>query len=214
MKAGNIIRRPFKYTNIHVTLYLAAVNVLVYIITSLFPELEVILSLYPPAFIYRKMFWQVVTYMFVHGNLEHIFFNMFGLIMFGLAVEHAVGSKEFLLYYLICGTASGALSLAAFILTGHYNTALIGASGAVYAVLFAFAVIYPRSKIYFWGILPIPSPVLVFIYAVIELISQLAGFNGGTAHMTHLFGLAAAYLYFVIRTGVNPVLIWKNACKN
>jgi membrane associated rhomboid family serine protease len=214
MKAGVVFRKPFKYTNIHVTLYLAAVNVLVYVITLFSPGLKTTLCLYPPAFIYGKMYWQIITYMFVHGNLEHIFFNMFGLVMFGLAVERAVGSKEFLLYYLICGTVSGALSLGVFILTGHYNVALIGASGAVYAVLFAFAVVYPRSKIYFWGILPIPSPVLVIIYAVIELVSQFAGFNGGVAHITHLFGLAAAYLYFVIRTGVNPVHIWKNAYKN
>ncbi|MFA6856350.1 MAG: rhomboid family intramembrane serine protease [Treponema sp.] len=214
MKTGVVFRKPFKYTNIHITLYLAAVNVLIYVITLLFPELQTILCLYPPAFIYRKMYWQIITYMFVHGNLEHIFFNMFGLIMFGLAVERVIGSKEFLLYYLICGTVSGALSLGVFILTGHYNVALIGASGAVYAVLFAFAVVYPRSKIYFWGIIPIPSPVLVIVYAVIELVSQLAGFNGGVAHITHLFGLAAAYLYFVIRAGVNPVYIWKNAYKN
>jgi membrane associated rhomboid family serine protease len=160
------------------------------------------------------MYWQLFTYMFVHANLEHIFFNMLGLVMFGLAVERSLGSREFLLYYLVCGTASGALSLGLFMLTGRYNTVLLGASGAVYAVLFAFAVVYPRSKIYFWGVLPIPSPVLVVIYAVIELISQAAGFNGGTAHMTHLFGLAAAYLYFIIRMGVNPVHVWKNALKN
>jgi membrane associated rhomboid family serine protease len=214
MKAGNIIRRPFKYTSVHITLYLAGVNIIVFIMTSLIPQLEVILSLYPPAFFYGKMYWQLITYMFVHGNLEHIFFNMFGLIMFGLAVERTVGSKEFLLYYLVCGTVSGAFSLIVFMLTGHYNVSLIGASGAVYAVLFAFAVVYPRSKVYFCGILPIPSPVLVIIYAIIELISQAAGFNGGVAHMTHLFGLAAAYLYFVIRTGVNPVHVWKNAFKS
>lgn len=214
MKTETIIRRPFKYTNIHVTLYLAAVNILVYVITLLFPGLQIMLSLYPPAFIYRKMYWQLFTYMFVHGSFEHIFFNMFGLIMFGLAVERAVGSKEFLLYYIVCGVASGALSLAAFVLTGYYNIALIGASGAVYAVLFAFAVVYPRSKVYFWGVLPIPSPVLVVIYAVIELVSQAAGFNGGVAHMTHLFGLAAAWLYFIIRTGVNPVRVWKDAFRS
>jgi membrane associated rhomboid family serine protease len=214
MSAGTVIRKPFKYTNIHITLYLAAVNVLVYIITSLFPGLQLILSIYPPAFIYNRMYWQLFTYMFVHANLEHIFFNMLGLVMFGLAVERSLGSREFLLYYLVCGTASGALSLGLFMLTGRYNTVLLGASGAVYAVLFAFAVVYPRSKIYFWGVLPIPSPVLVVIYAVIELISQAAGFNGGTAHMTHLFGLAAAYLYFIIRMGVNPVHVWKNALKN
>ncbi|HAH63464.1 MAG TPA: glpG protein [Treponema sp.] len=214
MKAGTIIRRPFKYTDIHVTLYLAAINILVYVGTLLFPGLRIQLSLYPPAFIYGKMYWQLFTYMFVHGSFEHIFFNMFGLIMFGLAVERALGSKEFLLYYLVCGTASGALSLAAFVLTGHYNIALIGASGAVYAVLFAFAVVYPRSKVYFWGVLPIPSPVLVVIYAVIELVSQAVGFNGGVAHMTHLFGLAAAWLYFIIRTGINPVRVWKDAFKS
>jgi Uncharacterized membrane protein (homolog of Drosophila rhomboid) len=214
MKALNLLRRPFKYTNVHITLYLTAANVLVYILTLLYPRLQVTLSLYPPAVVYGKMYWQLCTYMFVHGSFEHIFFNMLGLLMFGFAVERAFGSKEFLLYYLVCGTAGGALSLAFFMLTGSYNTYLIGASGAVYAVLFAYAVVYPRSKVYFWGILPIPAPVLVIIYAVIELVSQAAGFNGGVAHMTHLFGLAAAYLYFIIRTGINPVRVWKDVLKH
>ena len=214
MNLKNGIQKPFKYTNAHITLYLIAVNILVFIITSTAPKWKIILGIYPPAFFSLKMYWQIFTYMFVHGNLEHIFFNMFGLLVFGLAVERAMGSKEFVLLYLLCGTVSGALSLAVFMLSGYYTASLIGASGAVYAVLFAFAVVYPRSKIYIWGILPVPSPLLVVIYAVIELFSQFAGFNGGVAHMTHLFGLAAAYAYFMIRIGVNPVRIWKDAWKN
>ena len=90
----------------------------------------------------------------------------------------------------------------------------MGASGAVYSILFAFAVIFPTVRVFIFGIIPVPGPVMVLIYAVVELGSQMLGLNGGVAHMTHLFGFAAAWAYFLIRIGVNPIKVWKNVFRH
>ena len=86
----------------------------------------------------------------------------------------------------------------------------MGASGAIYSLLFAYAVLYPRSIVYIWGVIPIPSPLLVLLYTGIEIFSQLRG-GSNVAHMTHLFGFVAGFFYFIVRMGINPIKIWKNA---
>ena len=144
-----------------------------------------------------------------HQNISHLFFNMVGLLIFGLSLERAIGSKEFLLFYLITGTLSGVFSFLVFKFTGQYRVFLIGASGAIYAVLFAYAVFFPRSIIYIWGIIPLPAPLMVVLYAIIELGSQFFS-SDNVAHLTHLFGFLSAWLYFVIRMGIHPVKVWKN----
>lgn len=164
----------------------------------------------PYNMIRNHWYWQPFTYMFVHGGFSHIIFNMLALLCFGLQLERALGSKEFLLMYLLCGTVSGALSFGVYMLTGQYGIFLLGASGAIYAILFAFAVVFPRSKIFIWGIIPVPAPILVLVYAIIETLSEITGRNGGTAHLTHLFGFLAAFLYFLIRMKINPFKVWKN----
>ena len=159
------------------------------------------------------MYWQFVTYMFVHQSLQHVFFNMLALLVFGMGLEKAIGSREFLLFYMITGALSGFFSFLVYRFTGQYTVFLLGASGAVYAVLFAYAVFFPRSVIFIWGLVPVPAPVLVFIYALIELGSQFFGGNSSVAHITHLFGFFAAWLYFVIRMGIHPIRIWKDTYK-
>ena len=147
--------------------------------------------------------------MFVHQNISHVFFNMLGLLVFGLNLEKAIGSKEFLLFYIVCGALSGFFSYLVYKFTGQYRIFLMGASGAIYSVLFAYAVFFPRSIIFIWGLIPVPAPVLVLIYALIEIGSQFLE-SSNVAHMTHLFGFLAAWLYFVIRMGIHPIKIWKD----
>ena len=159
------------------------------------------------------MYWQFFSYMFVHQNIQHVFFNMLALLIFGIGFEKAVGSREFLLFYLICGALSGFFSFLVYRFTGQNRVFLLGASGAVYAVLFAYAVTFPRSVFFVWGIVPVPAPVMVFIYALIEIGSQFFGRGSNVAHMTHLFGFFAAWLYFVLRMGIHPLRIWKDAYK-
>jgi len=137
---------------------------------------------------------------------------MLGLLIFGTSVEKAIGSKEFLLFYLLCGLLSGLLSFVIYFFTGAYGVLLMGASGAIYSVLFAYAVCYPNSRVFIWGIIPVRSPILVLIYTIIEIVSQVVSYSN-IAHMTHLLGFFVAWLYFIIRMGINPIKIWKNVLK-
>ena len=209
---GSFIRRPFRYSFCNATLILIAVNVAVFLLTRLLPRLEALLSMNVVMVAGYHCFWQPVTYMFTHANFQHLFFNMLGLFFFGLPVEKTVGSKEFLLLYFFCGIMDGLISLAFYYLVGGYGVFLLGASGAVYSLLLAYAVIFPRSRIFVFGLIPLPAPVMVALYAAIEFLSQFSA--DGTAHFTHLTGFALAWLYLRVRMGLKPVKIWKDAWRS
>ena len=211
---ANPIRRPFKYCFFSASLILIVVNLIIYFITNSSTKLMNTYGLNPGLFLYHRMYWQIFTYMFLHGNFNHLISNMLGLFFFGFSVEKALGSKEFLLIYLLCGILSCLFSLGYFIATDNYRTLLIGASGALYSIMLAYAVIYPKANIYIFGLIPIPAPILVIIYAIIEIFTQFTGLQAGIAHFAHLFGFLTAFLYFIIRMGVNPLKVWKNAYFN
>lgn len=160
-----------------------------------------------------KMYWQFVTCMFIHSDFWHLFFNMIALLMFGISVERRLGSKEFLLLYFICGILSTFFSFLFYYFTNVTFVFLMGASGAVYSILLAFVVIFPKVRIFIFGIIPVPGPILILIYIIIEVGSQIFGFNGNIAHLTHLCGFAISWAYFMIRMGVNPLKIWKDALR-
>lgn len=206
----NIIRKPFKYTFFNATFCIIALNFLVYFLTLSFSKLKFFLGLSVFGTLEYHYWFELFTYMFVHQNFQHIFFNMLGLFFFGIYVEKAIGSKEFLLFYILCGVLDGAISIAVYYFCGLPYVRLIGASGAVYSVLLAYAVIYPRSIISIWGIIPVPAPLLVIIYVVIELGSEFFRVDN-VAHFTHLAGFFVAWLYLRVRMGLKPIKIWKEA---
>ena len=207
----NSLRKPFKYSYNSVSLIIIGLNIAVFLLTTSFPKLKYFLSLNVLYVTRANAYWQFFTYMFVHGDFSHILFNMLGILFFGVAVERALGSKEFTLLYFTSGILCGVISFLVYLITGANLIFLMGASGAIYALLLAYAVIFPKATIYIWGILPIPAPLLIAIYAGIELSSQLLSLRDGIAHMTHLAGFAVAWLYFIIRMGINPWRIWKAA---
>jgi membrane associated rhomboid family serine protease len=135
--------------------------------------------------------WSFVTYMFVHGDFWHLFFNMLGLFFFGSPVEERLGSREFIKYYTICGLIGGAV-LAFFFAP---NSMLIGASGAVYAVMLAFAVFWPDMPIYIWGIFPVKAKWLVIAFAAASVIFMITPSGGNTAHWAHFGGFAVGFIY-------------------
>jgi len=213
-----ILRRPFPYVYRRTAIFIILLNFCIFGLRFVVSEditnlIYGIGAMRPEAVINFHAYWQFVSYMFLHGNFQHVFFNMLALLIFGLGLEKAIGSREFLLFYLVCGTLSGFFSFLVYWYTGQQHVLLLGASGAVYAVLFAYAVFFPRSVFFIWGIIPVPAPLMVFIYALIELGSQFLGRQTNVAHMTHLFGFFAAWLYFVIRMGIHPIKIWKNTYK-
>lgn len=203
MSALTVLRKPFGYSFFNATLYLIAANILMFSAGYIFPLVKVYMALNPAA-VLSGYVWQVFTYMFAHADISHLLVNMLGLFIFGTTVERGMGSKEFLLFYFITGTLAGFASFLIYVATGAWYTMLLGSSGAVYALLLAFAVLNPEAKIFLYGILPVRAPVLVLGYAGIEIASQLLSFRSSVAHLTHLAGFLWSWLYFVLRFGVNP----------
>lgn len=134
--------------------------------------------------------WTVVTYMFLHGSLTHLLFNMLGLFFFGSRVEARLGERRFLTLYFVSGIAGAVASL---IFTPRAG--VIGASAGVFGVMMAFAMFWPRERIYIWGILPIEARVLVILTTVMALYAGFGGGGGNTAHFAHLGGYVGAYAY-------------------
>ncbi|MDA8411785.1 MAG: rhomboid family intramembrane serine protease [Treponema sp.] len=167
------------------------------------PDITYYLAL-NPASLLQGAIWQPVTYMFAHAGLSHLLFNMLGLFFFGTAVERSVGTREFLLYYFLIGVLAGLFSFVTYVLTGAMGTFLLGASGAIFGLLLAYATLFPESRIFVWGIIPVKAPILVLVYAGIELFSELTSYNASVAHLTHLAGFGFGWLYFLARFGVNP----------
>ncbi len=209
MKKSTILNRRFRDTTYkNVTLKLVIINVLVYLVTAMiYPRLTYYLAMIP-SFVLSGYLWQLFTYMFVHAGFSHLLFNMLSLFIFGSMVERRVGSKEFLLFYLLTGLFSGIASFISYYLAGT-NVILVGASGAIYGVLLMFAVFYPYSVIFIFGLIPIKAPILVILYAIIELYSQVFGAGGNVAHLTHLSGLVFAYLYCRIRMRISPLEVFR-----
>ncbi|MDR1419682.1 MAG: rhomboid family intramembrane serine protease [Treponema sp.] len=201
----NILKRPFRYRQYNAVFWIIGINILVFLAGMLMRQRVVNLFLgMTPVLVMRGWIWTFVTYMFVHGGVSHILFNMLALFVFGLPVERQMGSPEFILFYFVTGIFAGFFSFLVYVFTGAGRVILIGASGAVFAVQLAYAVFFPHSVLYFWGILPLRAPVMVLGFTGLEIFLMLTGMGGNVAHMTHLAGFAVAWLYFVIRLGVNP----------
>ena len=135
--------------------------------------------------------WQPFTYMFMHGGLDHLVFNMFALWMFGYVLENFWGTQRFLIYYVLCGLGAAVVSI---LLPGFHVT--LGASGAVYGILLAFGMIFPNERIF---IFPLPIPIkakwFITFYVVLELVSGIASYgNDNVAHFAHLGGMLFGYL--------------------
>lgn len=162
-------------------------NTFVFLLTLAAPQLTDALMFVPVAVFVRP--WTLVTYMFAHGGFTHLLFNMLGLYFFGPRLEGHLGSRQFLLLYFISGLAGALLSF----LTPYI--AIIGASGAVFGVLMAFALYWPRDQIYVWGIFPIQARWFVVILTLLSLYGGFGASQDNIAHFAHLGGFAGGYLY-------------------
>ena len=145
--------------------------------------------------------WQFVTYQFLHGGFGHILFNMLALWMFGTELERTWGSQAFLKYYLVCGIGAAMTTVCFSLLPFDFadrlwNTPVIGASGAIYGVLLAFGMYFPRRPIYIYFLFPIQAKYFVMVMGGVSLLASInGGIGGGVAHTTHLGGLLAGYIF-------------------
>jgi len=170
---------------------LLVANLAVFVLQVAFPVVDYFGVFVPQLVLTRP--WRVVTvvtYMFLHGGLTHILFNMLGLFFFGPRVEDRMGSRRFTIMYFLSGV-SGAL-LSAVLSPG---AALVGASAGVFGVMLCFAHFWPHHPIHIWGILPVPARLLIIVTTAIAIWSGFGGSGGNIAHFAHLGGYAGAYLY-------------------
>ncbi len=169
---------------------LVAINVVVFILQVILvnTSFQYFFALRPQLVI-RGFIWQLVTYMFLHGGLWHILINMFIIWMFGTTLERVWGSSRFLKFYFICGIGG---AIGSFIFA--FDSAVIGASGAGYGILVAYAVLFPHNQVFVWGLFPVRARTLVIVLVVIEFINGISG-GRGIAHFAHLGGMAAGFIY-------------------
>jgi len=136
--------------------------------------------------------WQPVTYLFIHGGLMHLLFNLFALWMFGMPVESQWGEREFLKFFLICGLGAAAASVA---LAPHSMVPVIGASGPVYGLLVAFAMLYPDAVVYLYFLIPVKAAHMAILFGLIEFFAGTTGATPGVARFAHLGGMVTGYVY-------------------
>jgi membrane associated rhomboid family serine protease len=182
------------------------INVLIFLITNLVfalflqKYLDVFILLFscnPWAFT-RGMVWQFVTYMFLHGDVGHVFFNMLMLWFFGPVLEHRWGGRRFLWFYLICGVGAAVIyEVITLLVAGSQSSVMIGSSGAIYGVLFAFAFLYPDQPILYGFIIPIPARIFVAILILISFVGSLNQRGDNIAHLCHLAGMGVAWIYLM-----------------
>ena len=182
-------------------------NVIVYVAQSVMEGLTGALALWP---IGSGAFglWQVVTYAFLHGGVSHLAFNMFGLWMFGTDLERVWGPKRLLVLYFVSVLGAAAAQLVVAAMRGSvYPT--VGASGGLFGILVAFAMVFPTRKIVpLIPPIPMPAPVFVALYGALELLFGVTDSFAGVAHFAHLGGLAAGWLLVRYWSGKPPFGRW------
>ena len=183
-------------------------NVAAFLISFFAPEILVRLGLRPADVIGRFAVWQPFTYMFLHGGVFHVLFNMLALWMIGVELERMWGTRYFTQYYFVTGLGAGVTQILLGILPfgfadQFYYQTTIGASGAIFGLLLAYALYFPNRPIYMYFLFPVPAKYFVMILGAISLLGATGG-GGGVAHTAHLGGLAAGYFY--LKSGrIHPI---------
>ncbi len=163
--------------------------------------LEEVFGLSHIGFFDQFKIWQVFTYMFLHGGWMHILFNLLGLWMFAGELEQHWGTRSFIKYYLYCGTGAGFfIMLMNFFVFSKYNVSpvTLGASGAIYAVLFAYGITWPNREVLLYFIIPIKIKYLVLGFGLIEFfgtLSSATGTGSNISHIGHLGGIISGLIY-------------------
>ena len=179
------------------------VNVGLFLVTMVAPTAVVtLLGLTPSAVVGQAKVWQLATYLFVHSptSIGHVLFNMLAVWMFGVELERRWGTPFFVKFYLVCGVGAAVCTMIAAFLPFDatarlYDTTTIGASGAVYGLLMAWALIFPHREILFMFIFPLKTRMFVLIVGAIAFLSALNASGGPVASIAHLGGLVAGWFY-------------------
>lgn len=167
-------------------------NVAVFFVQIMLPAYQYVLAdlfwMYPPLLIRRP--WTPITYMFFHGSPTHLLFNMIGLFFFGPALEARLGSRNFLILYVMGGIFGAILSIIT-----SFRIPIIGASAALYAIMFAFARYWPHQRILLFMVIPVEARLLVILMTVLSLWGGFGMWGSGIAHFAHLGGFLGGWLF-------------------
>lgn len=151
-----------------------------------------IFGLVPAKVFHHLAFWQLGTYLFFHGGIWHLLINMLMLFYFGCALERKWGTKRFIKFYFLTGVGAGICS----VLTSFNSTVpIVGASGAIFGVLVAYAVLFPETTVFMFFIFPMKIKYAVYIFGAINLFGALGYEGGNIAYIAHLGGGALGYIY-------------------
>ncbi len=198
-----------------VTGNLISINVIMFIATLLNEKFMIssFAMYYPTSSCFRL--WQPVTHMFMHGGVWHILFNMYTLYIFGSVLERLIGERKFLIFYFVCGLGAAALHTGVEYLQAHHlmnaiadgsmdavqkyaemkRIPTLGASGAVYGLLIAYAMLFPQATLtLIFPPISLSAKAWVLIFAAIELLTGVTGTVGGVAHFAHLGGMLFGFL--------------------
>jgi membrane associated rhomboid family serine protease len=176
------------------------VNIGMYIVSLMYRPIVDWLGLIPKQVVEDFWLWQPVTYMFLHARTPtHILFNMLILWMFGVELERMWKTRFFVKYYFVTGVGAGILSVLVAMLpfaatSATYDANIVGASGALYGLLLAFALYFPNRPILMFLFFPVPAKYFVMILGAIAFLTSIEG-SGTVAATTHLGGLIVGYLY-------------------
>jgi membrane associated rhomboid family serine protease len=179
---------------------LIIINVVAFLASLAVPVLVVEFALIPRAVVEQFALYQLVTYMFLHGGFGHLLVNMLGLWMFGTELERTWGTRFFTKYYFVTGVGAALLTVV-WGLSGLpfaesiYYSAVVGASGAIYGVLLAYAMYFPHRSIYMYFVFPVQARYFVMIVGAITFLSSMGAGGTGVAHTAHLGGLLVGYVY-------------------
>jgi membrane associated rhomboid family serine protease len=176
------------YTAVTITLLVS--NFAVFLLQVMIEPFTSLIAL-TPTMAFSGYYWQFFTYMFAHGGITHIGLNMLALFMFGGVMERVLGWKKFALLYFISGIGSALLHIA---LSGISDIPMLGASGAVFAVLAAYAYKFPKNIIFVFPGIPVPAALLVAFFVIFELFSGVFGLQQGIANFGHLGGIFTGLL--------------------
>jgi len=186
-----------------VTRNLLYVNIIMYVATIINEDFMVAtFAMFFPTSPYFH-WWQPLTHMFMHGGFWHIFFNMYTLVMFGMVVERALGTQRYLIFYFITGLGAAALHTGVEWLQLTYMgggmailyTPMVGASGAIFGILVAFAMLYPEARLtLIFPPITLDAKWWVLIFIGIELVTGITGTAMGIAHFAHLGGALFGWL--------------------
>jgi len=173
--------------------WLLVLNVAIFVLQHVFLNRYLnVFGLVPSAFLGRGFIWQIVTYMFFHGSVLHILFNMLFLWMMGSEIERLWGSREFLKYYLITGCGAGLVNV---LVQPRSGIPTIGASGAIFGLIIAFAMAFPNREILLYFLIRIKAKYFAILVGVLELVALFLMPSAPIARFAHLGGLVVGYVY-------------------